>query len=99
IATREIVGELLYPGVPTPTVSAAALALGVTEAQILKSLLFVAPNGAAAVAIVTGVSRVERGKLAAATGLGKLKMATPEVVLERTGYPAGGVAAVCPATD
>jgi Cys-tRNA(Pro)/Cys-tRNA(Cys) deacylase len=80
-------------------VSAAALALGVDEAQILKSLLFVAADGAAALAIVTGVSRVERDKLAAATGLGKLKMAAPDVVLERTGYPAGGVAPVCHATQ
>ena len=98
LAAGVVAGELIYPGAPTPTVPAAAVALGVDEACILKSLLFVAPNGVAALAIITGVSRVERGKLAAAAGVEQLKLASPDVVLARTGYPAGGVAPICHAT-
>lgn len=98
LAAGEVVGELVVPGVPTPTVPDAAAALGVAPAQILKSLLFVAPDGAATLAVVTGDSRVDRARLAAVAGVERLKMAAPEVVLARTGYPAGGVAPVCHAT-
>src|SRR3954447_9511506 len=99
LADGSLDGELLVLGVPTPTVSDAAAALGVAEAQILKSLLFVGADGRAVLAIVTGTSRVDREKLAALVGADKLKLAAPEVVLERTGYPAGGVAPVYHATE
>lgn len=99
LAAGTLDAELIVPGAPTPTVPAAAAALGVAEAQILKSLLFVAPDGAAALAVVTGDSRVDRARLVAAAGVKRLKMAPPEVVLARTGYPAGGVPPVCHATE
>lgn len=44
------------------------------------------------VAIVPGAKRLDIRKLAAILGIGtkKLRLATPEEVLARTGYPAGG---------
>lgn len=90
IARGEIDARLIEPGVPTPTVPDAAAALGVTPSQIIKSLLYTDGNGGVVLAILSGASRVDRGRLAAASGHARLKMAPAELVLTRTGYPAGG---------
>lgn len=90
IARGEIDARLIEPGVPTPTVPDAAAALGVEPGQIIKSLLFTDADGGVVLVILSGASRVDRARLAAAVGFGKLKMAPAEVVLARTGYPAGG---------
>ena len=94
IASGDVDAEIILPGVPTPTVSAAAAALGVTEEQILKSLVFT--NGVDDVlAIACGLCRVSIEKLAAATGLRNLKLAKPPYVLTRTGYAVGAMPPVC----
>jgi Cys-tRNA(Pro) deacylase len=90
IAAGEIDAELVEPGVPTPTVPDAAAALGVEERQIVKSLLFAAKSGEVVLAILSGASKVSRPLLQEITGLRGLKLADPVVVLEQTGYPAGG---------
>lgn len=82
--------EFVAPGVPMPTVATAAMAIGVPEAQILKTLLF-ASDGRYVVAIANGTGRVDRALLADASGLVKPRAASPELVEEITGYPAGGV--------
>jgi len=95
IADGSVNAELMLPGAPTPSVEAAARALGVAESQILKSLLFIARDGRVVLAIARGSSRVDREALALVHGSGRLRLATPEVALERTGYPAGGIPPVC----
>lgn len=90
ILDGSIDAELIEPGVPTPTVSDAARALGVEERQIIKSLLFAAKTGEVVLAILNGASRVNRRRLHEVTGLLGLELANPATVLERTGYPAGG---------
>ena len=84
----------------TPTVPAAAAALGVAPERIVKTLLFlVAQPGQPdapprpVVVISCGESRVEKGPLARHFGVGKkrVKLASPEVVLAKLGYPVGGV--------
>lgn len=90
IASGEIDAELVEPGVPTPTVPDAANALGVEDRQIVKSLLFAAKSGEVVLAILSGASKVSRPRLQEITGLRGLNLADPAVVLERTGYPAGG---------
>lgn len=90
IARGEIDARLIEPGVPTPTVSDAAAALGVEQGQIIKSLLFTDGGESVVLAILSGASRVDRARLAEVAGHARLKMAPPEVVLARTGYPAGG---------
>jgi prolyl-tRNA editing enzyme YbaK/EbsC (Cys-tRNA(Pro) deacylase) len=90
IADGAIDAEIIAPGVPTPTVPDAAQALGVEEQQIIKSLLFAAKDGSVVLAVLSGGSRVDRKRLREVTGLRGLEFAAPEVVLERTGYPAGG---------
>jgi prolyl-tRNA editing enzyme YbaK/EbsC (Cys-tRNA(Pro) deacylase) len=98
LAYGNVDAEIIRPGAPTPTVATAAAALGVDKSQILKSLLFLAPDGSAVLAVATGPSRVDRVRLAAAAGVERLKLAPPEEVERRTGYPVGGAAPVCHAT-
>jgi Cys-tRNA(Pro)/Cys-tRNA(Cys) deacylase len=95
IADGSLDAELVLPGVPTPTVTAAAEAVGVAESQILKSLLFISPDGRVVLAVACGPSRVDRERLATIHGSERLRLASPEVVLGRTGYPAGGTPPVC----
>ena len=84
----------------TPTVPAAAAALGVTTDAIVKTLLFLVNNPAAkdeppqpVVVISNGERRVEKKGLAGHFGVGKnqVKLAPADVVLAELGYPAGGV--------
>jgi Cys-tRNA(Pro) deacylase len=94
LRARRVDFEILSPGVPMPTVPLAAAALGVREEQIIKSLLFCDARGRAVLAIASGTARVDRTRLASATGLDRHKLADPATVLAVTGYPAGGVAPV-----
>ncbi len=74
----------------------AARALGVTVAQIAKSLVFTVPAGAVLV-IASGANRVDERKLAAVAG-GPVRRADPETVRRVTGYAIGGVPPVAHAT-
>ncbi len=92
IAAHGIAAEIVPMSAETPTVSAAAAALGVVPAQIIKSLLFLVRDRPVLV-IASGETPVDRGVLAARYGVGKkqIRLADPETVLRLTGYPAGGV--------
>jgi Cys-tRNA(Pro)/Cys-tRNA(Cys) deacylase len=83
--------QFLAPGVPTPTVSAAADALGVPVSSILKTLVFAGDDESFVIAVASGKKRVSVTRLTKASGVEQLRPATPEVVLSLTGYPAGGV--------
>lgn len=97
--TAESIHARLITGIgDTPTVPAAAAALGVRPEQIIKTLLFLvktpdAPSGLPVVVISNGESRVEKRPLADHFGVGRkrVKLAPPDVVLDLLGYPAGGV--------
>lgn len=82
------------PGVPMPTVPLAAAAIGVADEAILKTIVFQSPDGACVAAIASGTGRIDRRKLASVAGFPSLKMASPDVVLRDTGFPAGGVSPV-----
>ena len=86
--------RLLRPGVPMPTVPLAAQAIGVDERQILKTLVFRDRNGSLVRVIACGPSRIDLQLLARLASLDRPKLARPEIVLEATGWPAGGVAPV-----
>lgn len=76
----------------TPTVIAAAEALGVQPAQIIKTLVFLVKEQPVIV-IASGDVPVDRRPIAERFAVGKkqIKLADPETVLRVTGYPAGGV--------
>jgi len=90
LARLGVQAEIATPGVPMPTVEAAASAMGVEPSRILKSILFQSAAGACVMAIASGRARVDAKRLAALAGLSRVRLAPPEVVLAMTGYPAGG---------
>jgi prolyl-tRNA editing enzyme YbaK/EbsC (Cys-tRNA(Pro) deacylase) len=84
----------------TPTVPAAAQALGVAADQIIKTLLFVLDGAGraestppAVVVISNGEHRINKKSLGHHFGLNpkRVKLAPAETVIELLGYPAGGV--------
>ena len=100
IAAHGLAAVLITGIGETPTVPAAAAALGVSTDQIIKTLLFLveAPGADGAtrrpfVVISHGQKRVDKGLLATHWGVGKKRvtLAPADVVLDLLGYPAGGV--------
>lgn len=85
-----LAAEIAAPGVPTPTVEAAAAAMGCAPDRIFKSILFQAKDGRCVMAVACGSWRVDGPKLAAIAGTTRLRLAPADVVLAVTGYPAGG---------
>jgi prolyl-tRNA editing enzyme YbaK/EbsC (Cys-tRNA(Pro) deacylase) len=92
IAAHGIAAEIAPMTVETPTVPAAADALGVQAGQIIKSLLFLVRD-APVLVIASGDANVDRRALAERYAVGKkqVKLAGAETVLELTGYAVGGV--------
>jgi Cys-tRNA(Pro) deacylase len=90
LRARGLDAEIAAPGVPMPTVEAAAVAMQVEPERIFKSVLFQGADGACVMAIACGRGRIDARRLAGLAGTGRLRLASPDVVLAVTGYPAGG---------
>ncbi|MBI3989414.1 MAG: YbaK/EbsC family protein [candidate division NC10 bacterium] len=86
-----IEAELLTPGVETSTVEKAVKALKVAPNQVVKSLLFQAKGGGLVMVVASGKAKVSPARLLELTGIKGWKLAKPEVVIQVTGYPAGGL--------
>jgi Cys-tRNA(Pro) deacylase len=84
--------EVVEFGASTATAGDAAAAVGCELGQIVKTLFFLA-DGRPTVVLAAGDRQVDTAKLAPLLGVGrkKLKMGTPDEVLEKTGYALGGV--------
>ncbi len=97
IDAQGITAELIGGLGDTPTVPAAAAALGVESEQIIKTLLFLVDQQGEArkpvVVISYGEKRVDKGLLAERWGVNKKRvtLAPADVVLDLLGYAAGGV--------
>ncbi|MGH7411609.1 MAG: aminoacyl-tRNA deacylase [Candidatus Methylomirabilis sp.] len=88
--TSGINAELISLGKETTTAQMAAEALGVPIDVVVKSILFQAKNGAIVLVVAPGTSRIDTKKLSQVTGIDGWRLAKPDVVLDATGYPAGG---------
>ncbi len=78
--------------VSSATVPLAALALGVQEAQIAKTLSFRAADGGALLVVAAGDARIDNPKFKAAFGT-KARMLSAQEAEQMTGHAVGGV---CP---
>jgi prolyl-tRNA editing enzyme YbaK/EbsC (Cys-tRNA(Pro) deacylase) len=89
---RSIPGEILHLEVPTPTVETAAQAVGTSVDQIIKSILFMV-DGQPVLAIACGLATINRRAIADLYRVGKkrVKLASPETVLEISGYEVGAM--------
>jgi Cys-tRNA(Pro)/Cys-tRNA(Cys) deacylase len=90
ILEHDLQAEIIAPGPHMPTVDAAAAAVGVALEQIFKSILFQAKHGQFLMVIACGNGRVDLQRVQKITGFQGLKLAKPDVVFAKTGYPAGG---------
>lgn len=79
----------------THTAAEAAAALGAELAQIVKSLVFVAPDEEAGLepilCLVAGHNRVDVARLAAVTGARDVRRATAREANDLTGFTIGGI--------
>lgn len=92
IEEHNVLAEIVYPGVPTPTVTAAAKALNVEPDQIVKSVLFLVDKQPFLV-YGCGTRRVDPGKLAERLQVKpeRVLLADADQVFEITGYIVGTV--------
>ena len=90
ILEHALQAEIVAPGAHMPTVDAAAAAMKVAAEQIFKSILFQVRDGQCVMVIACGNGRVDLQRVQGITGLQGLKLAKPDVVFAKTGYPAGG---------
>jgi prolyl-tRNA editing enzyme YbaK/EbsC (Cys-tRNA(Pro) deacylase) len=74
----------------TRTVKDAALAVGCEEAEIAKSIVFVA-DGDPVVCIASGRHRIDTNKLADALDVAEVRQAAADEVRAATGFAIGGV--------
>ena len=74
----------------TKTAQDAAIAIGVSVGQIVKSLVF-AVDGEIVMALVSGANQLDEKKLAQAAGGLKCSRVDADAVREATGFPIGGV--------
>jgi Cys-tRNA(Pro) deacylase len=98
IDDNHVTAEILPMAQDTPTVSDAARALGVSQQQIIKSLVFLVAEPATGDArpvlvIANGSRRVDERLVARHLGVGRkrVKMARPEQALAITGYIVGAM--------
>lgn len=78
----------------THTAEQAAAALGVELGQIVKSLVFVVPDGdelEPILCLVSGVDRVDVGRLGAVVGRSDVRRATAREASDLTGFTIGGI--------
>lgn len=89
IRHRGISAEVLEFSRSCHSVEEAAQAVGGKTDDFVKNLCLVSPDGRLSVAILKGEDRLDLKKVESLAGT-KLKMATAEQILEKTGYPVGG---------
>lgn len=84
--------EIIHTEATIFTVQDASLAVGAPEPEILKSILLRVNKGAYfALALMSGVNRVETKKIKKILGASHVSFADPELCLEWSGFAPGGV--------
>jgi prolyl-tRNA editing enzyme YbaK/EbsC (Cys-tRNA(Pro) deacylase) len=78
-------------GEKVPTAAAAASVLGCDVAAITNSLIFEL-DGEPLLILASGAAKVDTAMVADQLGIGKIRRAKPEFVLQHTGQEVGGVA-------
>ena len=82
--------DVRYMEESTATAQEAATALGCTQGQIAKSVVFVA-DGDPVVCVASGAHRVDVDLLADTLDVAEIRQASPDEVRAATGYCVGGV--------
>ena len=86
---RGVAAEHLVFEASTHTVAEAAAAAGARPEDFVKSIGFLAAGGDLVVAVVLGADRASASRVGAVVGA-PARLASPDELLARSGYPAGG---------
>jgi len=90
IEDRRIACEHLVFSKRCHSVAEAAEAAGVTPRDFVKNICMIDSSGSLVVAIVKGEDRASASRVAKALRAESARVATPEEMLEKSGYPCGG---------
>ena len=94
-ARKGVTLDIVVMDASTHTAADAAAAVGAELGQIVKSLVFVTPDGAGGhvplICLVSGTNRVDVARLARETGEPEVRRATAREAHELTGYSIGGI--------
>ncbi len=93
IEAHNIDAELLTFNQSTHSVADAAEAVGAEPEDFVKSICMVGPDDQLIVAIVKGEHRASTKRVSKALGIERPRVAEPEEMLMKSGYPAGGTPA------
>ena len=85
-----VAGEHLVFHQSTRSVAEAAEAAGVTPQDFVKNICMIDSDGSLIVGIVKGEDRVSTSRVARLLDVPEVRIARPDEILERTGYPCGG---------
>jgi prolyl-tRNA editing enzyme YbaK/EbsC (Cys-tRNA(Pro) deacylase) len=75
---------------PCHSVAEAALAVNASPEELVKNICLLDSDGQLITAIVKGEDRVSISRIAKTLQRDGLRLATPEEILRKTGYPCGG---------
>jgi Cys-tRNA(Pro) deacylase len=89
-AARGLSVQILERG-PSASLADAAAALGISPADIVKSLVVRSGAGGYLFALIPGDRQISWPKLRAAVGVNRLSMPAPELALAATGYQRGTI--------
>lgn len=90
IATHGVQAEHLVFAASCHSVAEAAEAAGVTPQDFVKTICMLSKSGQVVAVIVKGEDRADRSAAQRLLNIGKLSIASPAEMLDKTGYPAGG---------
>src|SRR5690348_3735578 len=90
IQEQDIQAEHLSLNQPCHSVAEAARAVNASPEELVKNICLLDSDGQLITAIVKGEDRVSVSRIARALQREGLRMATPDEILEKTGYPCGG---------
>lgn len=91
IKLHRIDAELLRFNQSCHSVAEAAQAVGTSPENLVKNICLIDGEANLIVAIVKGEDRVDPGQVGIALGIEAPRIATPAEILEKTGFPCGGV--------
>jgi Cys-tRNA(Pro)/Cys-tRNA(Cys) deacylase len=93
ITEHGIKAEVLTFNQSTHSVAEAAAAVGADPEEFVKSICMIGPNDELIVAIVKGEHRASTTRVSKALKIERPRIAEPDEMLEKSGYPAGGTPA------
>ena len=93
IKEHEIDAELLTFNQSTHSVADAAAAVGAEPEDFVKSIAMIGPEDQLIIAIVKGEHRASTSRVSKALKIERPRVAEPDEMLEKSGYPVGGTPA------